>query len=84
MHASMQTANLAHYSGYKESALIPTANLMLNYILKPIRHEAFRKKYAGKRFQKVSTAPSSLSCSSLIEAVTGESLHAGMGSCSLA
>ncbi|KAF6757755.1 g2/mitotic-specific cyclin cdc13 [Ephemerocybe angulata] len=48
------TANLAHYSGYKESALIPTANLMLNYILKPIRHEAFRKKYAGKKFQKAS------------------------------
>jgi len=52
-HFAFQTPNLAHYSGYKESALIPTANLMLNYILKPVRHEAFRKKYAGKRFQKV-------------------------------
>ena len=50
----LQTANLAHYSSYKESALIPTANLMLNYILKPIRHESFHKKYAGKRFYKVS------------------------------
>ncbi|RXW17651.1 hypothetical protein EST38_g8204 [Candolleomyces aberdarensis] len=48
------TPNLAHYAGYKESALVPTANLMLNYILKPVRHEAFRKKYAGKRFQKAS------------------------------
>jgi G2/mitotic-specific cyclin 1/2 len=26
---------------------------MLNYILKPIRHESFYKKYAGKRFMKV-------------------------------
>ena len=51
---SLQTANLAHYSSYKESALIPTANLMLNYILKPIRHESFHKKYAGKRYYKVS------------------------------
>jgi hypothetical protein len=50
----LQTANLAHYSSYKESALIPTANLMLNYILKPIRHESFHKKYAGKRYYKVS------------------------------
>ncbi|KIJ61454.1 hypothetical protein HYDPIDRAFT_177035 [Hydnomerulius pinastri MD-312] len=48
------SANLAHYSSYAESSLIPTANLMLNYILKPIRHESFYKKYAGKRFLKVS------------------------------
>jgi len=26
---------------------------MLNYILKPIRHESFYNKYAGKRFMKV-------------------------------
>ncbi|OBZ77405.1 G2/mitotic-specific cyclin cdc13 [Grifola frondosa] len=29
------TPNLAHYSSYPESALVPTANLMLNYLLKP-------------------------------------------------
>lgn len=48
------SANHAHYSSYAESSIIPTANLMLNYILKPIRHESFYKKYAGKRFMKVS------------------------------
>ena len=48
------TPNLAHYSSYSESSLLPTANLMLNYVLKPIRHESFYKKYAGKRFMKVS------------------------------
>ncbi|KAF8651588.1 hypothetical protein AX16_004704 [Volvariella volvacea WC 439] len=48
------TPNLAHYSSYPESALIPTANLMLNYILKPIQHESFHKKYAGKRYFKSS------------------------------
>ena len=64
--------------------MIPTANLMLNYILKPVRHEAFRKKYAGKRFQKVSAAPLYLPSLSLIDTVTGESLHAGMGPRSLA
>jgi G2/mitotic-specific cyclin 1/2 len=26
---------------------------MLNYILKPIRHESFHKKYAGKKYYKV-------------------------------
>ncbi|KAF5362603.1 hypothetical protein D9758_009582 [Tetrapyrgos nigripes] len=48
------TPNLAHYSSYPESALIPTANLMLNYVLKPTRHESFYKKYARKKFLKVS------------------------------
>ncbi|KAG6885565.1 hypothetical protein C0993_012808 [Termitomyces sp. T159_Od127] len=49
-----KTPNLAHYSSYPESALIPTANLMLNYILKPIRHGMFYKKYSGKRYFKAS------------------------------
>jgi len=48
------TPNLAHYSSYPESALIPTANLMLNYVLKPIRHESFFKKYASKKYLKAS------------------------------
>ncbi|THH19624.1 hypothetical protein EW146_g1582 [Bondarzewia mesenterica] len=49
------TPNLAHYSSYPESALVPTANLMLNYVLRPIRHPSFFKKYASKRFLKAST-----------------------------
>ncbi|PCH44885.1 hypothetical protein WOLCODRAFT_139305 [Wolfiporia cocos MD-104 SS10] len=48
------TPNLAHYSSYPESAIVPTANLMLNYVLKPIKHESFFKKYASKRFMKAS------------------------------
>ncbi|KAI0031941.1 A/B/D/E cyclin [Vararia minispora EC-137] len=48
------TPNLAHYSSYAESALIPTANLMLNYILKSVRHPSFYKKYASKKFMKAS------------------------------
>ncbi|KZV68370.1 hypothetical protein PENSPDRAFT_582519 [Peniophora sp. CONT] len=48
------TPDLAHYSSYPESALIPTANLMLNFILKPVRHASFYKKYASKKFMKAS------------------------------
>ncbi|KAJ7234626.1 cyclin-like protein [Mycena haematopus] len=48
------TPNLAHYSSYPESALLPTANLMLNYILKPTRHDSFHLKYSGKKFHKAS------------------------------
>ncbi|TFK91636.1 hypothetical protein K466DRAFT_595922 [Polyporus arcularius HHB13444] len=48
------TPNLAHYSSYRESEIIPTASLMLNYILKPIRHQSFYKKYASKKFMKAS------------------------------
>ncbi|KAF8480251.1 cyclin-like protein [Russula ochroleuca] len=47
------TPNLAHYSSYAESAIIPTANLMINYVLKPVRHPSFFKKYAAKKFMKV-------------------------------
>ena len=50
----MKTANLAHYSSYTESSLMLTANLMLNYLLKPVWHESFHRKYAEKRFLKVS------------------------------
>ena len=75
---SLQTANLAHYSSYKESALVPTANLMLNYILKPIRHESFHKKYAGKRYYKVSKI---LLIYKLISYfIVVECVHEGMGS----
>lgn len=49
------TANLAHYSSYKESSLMPVVNIMINYLLKPIRHDSFFKKYAGKRFLKSSS-----------------------------
>ncbi|KAJ6631143.1 cyclin-like protein [Mycena sp. CBHHK59/15] len=54
------TPNLAHYSSYPESALLPTANLMLNYILKPPRHDAFHRKYAGKKYSKRLHAPMAL------------------------
>ncbi|KAF7969432.1 hypothetical protein HWV62_27319 [Athelia sp. TMB] len=48
------TPNLAHYSSYAESSIVPVANIMLNYVLKPIKHESFYKKYAGKRYLKSS------------------------------
>lgn len=50
----IQNANLEHYSTYPEHQLIPTANLMLNYILRPPKHESLNKKYASKKFMKVS------------------------------
>ncbi|KAG8707015.1 G2/mitotic-specific cyclin [Ceratobasidium sp. 423] len=46
--------NLTHYSTYREKDLIEPANIMLNYMLEPIKHEAFWKKYASKRYMKVS------------------------------
>jgi len=50
----MKTANLAHYSSYTKSFLLPTVNLMLNYILKPVQHKLFHSKYTRKHFLKVS------------------------------
>ncbi|KAJ7157973.1 g2/mitotic-specific cyclin cdc13 [Mycena crocata] len=48
------TPTLAHYAMYAESTLLPVAAYMLRYILQPIRHDSFYKKYAGKRNMKVS------------------------------
>ncbi|KAB5589297.1 G2/mitotic-specific cyclin cdc13 [Ceratobasidium theobromae] len=46
--------NLVHYSTYREKDLLEPANIMINYLLEPIKHEAFWKKYASKRYMKVS------------------------------
>lgn len=48
-------ANLIHYSGYKESDLVPCSKMMLDYLSRSVvRHEAFFKKYASKKFMKAS------------------------------
>ncbi|KAK9362951.1 cyclin-like protein [Lipomyces starkeyi] len=47
--------NLIHYSGgYTEEMIEPVCNLMIDYLVKPVKHEAFFKKYASKRFLKAS------------------------------
>ncbi|KAG5651640.1 hypothetical protein H0H81_007983 [Sphagnurus paluster] len=48
------TPNMEHYMTYTEEELLPTANIMLNYILEPIQHESLYKKYAHKRYLKCS------------------------------
>ncbi|KLU87547.1 G2/mitotic-specific cyclin-B [Magnaporthiopsis poae ATCC 64411] len=45
---------LAHYSGYTDEEVEPVVHLMLDYLSRPIIHEAFFKKYASKRFLKTS------------------------------
>ncbi|KTW27573.1 uncharacterized protein T551_03072 [Pneumocystis jirovecii RU7] len=48
-------ANLIHYSGYKESDLMPCSKMMLDYLSRSVvKHEAFFKKYASKKFMKAS------------------------------
>ncbi|KAL2919153.1 G2/mitotic-specific cyclin [Polyrhizophydium stewartii] len=46
------SANLKHYSGYGEEELLECANLMLDYLEKPVRYEALYKKYSGRKFMK--------------------------------
>ncbi|KAG8533232.1 uncharacterized protein KY384_002015 [Bacidia gigantensis] len=43
---------LAHYSGYTEKEIQPVFKLMVDYLHKPVVHEAFFKKYASKKFLK--------------------------------
>ncbi|KAL3476338.1 cyclin-like protein [Aspergillus californicus] len=47
-------ATLAHYSGYTEEEIDPVFRLMVDYLHRPVCHEAFFKKYASKKFLKAS------------------------------
>jgi hypothetical protein len=43
---------LTHYSGYSEEEIEPVFKLMVDYLARPVVHEAFFKKYASKKFLK--------------------------------
>ncbi|KAL2137083.1 hypothetical protein VTI74DRAFT_9689 [Chaetomium olivicolor] len=45
---------LEYYAGYTEEEILPVVQLMVDYMARPVIHEAFFKKYAGKRFLKAS------------------------------
>ncbi|KAI5862708.1 A/B/D/E cyclin [Durotheca rogersii] len=45
---------IAYYAGYTEEEIEPVFELMVDYLARPIVHEAFYKKYASKRFMKAS------------------------------
>ncbi|KAL8947152.1 MAG: hypothetical protein Q9222_006535 [Ikaeria aurantiellina] len=47
-------ATIAHYAGYTEGEIEPVFKLMLDYLRRPVAHEAFFKKYASKKFLKAS------------------------------
>jgi hypothetical protein len=48
----MQDATMAHYAGYTEEEIDPVFRLMVDYLHRPVCHEAFFKKYASKKFLK--------------------------------
>lgn len=41
-----------HYAGYTEDEVEPVALLMVDYLARPVIHDAFFKKYASKKFLK--------------------------------
>ncbi|KAI1824216.1 cyclin-like protein [Xylaria intraflava] len=45
---------IAYYAGYTEAEIEPVSELMVDYIARPVIHEAFYRKYASKRFLKAS------------------------------
>ncbi|KAI8929256.1 cyclin-like protein [Entophlyctis helioformis] len=44
--------NLTHYSGYAEEEIYECAELMLDYLAKPVKYEALYKKYSARKFMK--------------------------------
>ncbi|KAI0490044.1 cyclin-like protein [Xylaria cf. heliscus] len=45
---------IAYYAGYTEEEIEPVFELMVDYLARPVIHEAFYKKYASKKFLKAS------------------------------
>ncbi|KAI0151928.1 A/B/D/E cyclin [Hypoxylon sp. NC0597] len=45
---------IAFFAGYTEEEIEPVFELMVDYLARPICHEAFYKKYASKKFMKAS------------------------------
>lgn len=48
----VQDDTIAFYAGYTEEEVDPVAQLMVDYLARPVVHEAFFKKYASKKFLK--------------------------------
>jgi hypothetical protein len=47
-------ATLSYYAGYTEDEVEPVVHLMVDYLARPVAHEAFDKKYAAKKFLRAS------------------------------
>ena len=47
-----QDETLEYYAGYTEEEIEPVVILMVDYLARPVIHEAFFKKYASKKFLK--------------------------------
>jgi len=47
-----QDPTLTHYAGYTEKEIQPVFKLMVDYLARPVTHEAFFKKYASKKLLK--------------------------------
>ncbi|EAA34615.1 G2/mitotic-specific cyclin-B [Neurospora crassa] len=45
---------IAYYAGYTEEEIEPVFHLMVDYLARPVIHEAFFKKYGSKKFLKAS------------------------------
>ena len=48
----VKDVNLIHYSDYTEPEIMPVFKLMIDYLVRPVKHHAFYKKYASKKFHK--------------------------------
>lgn len=54
---SLQDDTLTYYAGYSGEEVEPVVQLMVDYLCRPIIHEAFFKKYASKKFLKGTSSP---------------------------
>jgi hypothetical protein len=65
-------ATLTHYAGYNEEEIEPVFKLMVDYLARPVTHEAFFKKYASKKFLKGKSCRLAYIC---ISTLTSSSFH---------
>lgn len=43
---------MVYYSDYTEEQIMPVMQLFIDYLVRPVKHHAFYKKYASKKFMK--------------------------------
>lgn len=48
------TGNLIHYSGYRAAEMRQCVDLIVQYLVAPVEHDEFFKKYATRKFMKAS------------------------------
>lgn len=70
---------MIHYSGYTDEEVQPVVQLLIEYIRRPVTHEAFFKKYASKKFLKGKIKQTTFAAAKVVNVSPSVHIHTPMG-----